>query len=277
MLLQLEHNTPEIYSERSRDFQLLCRIIDIYLNAAIESSSKMIHNLETDALDERFLYLQARRLGFTTHKYFPPNILRNICENFPYLIRRKGTLQAVRDAVYTILSANSLVTLLQVFQQDVGDPYTYNIISNVGDVDISYIAELLSFLLPAGVNWTYTGNVNKEFNKKLDTVLQDALVGFRGIGDIITRIMRQPFDQNLGVNADGSVVISRGVDWNYLADDKSKKGYKIDAWGGSPAGTTNVQPYYSKMNVVLITRKKADGTQGMGLESLNTPKKTAGS
>ena len=266
MLLQLEHNTPEIYSERSRDFQLLCRIINIYLNAAIEGSSKMTHNLETDTLDERFLYLQARRLGFTTHKYFPPNILRNICENFPYLIRRKGTLQAVRDAVYTILSANSLVTLLEVFQQDTTDPYTYNIISNVSDVDISYIAELLSFLLPAGVNWTYTGNVNKEFNKKLDSVLQDALVGFRGIGDTVSRIMRKAFDDSLQVR-------SRGVDWNHLAE---KPDYQISKWGANPNEST-VQPYYSKMNVVLITRKKADGAQGVGLESINTPKKTAGS
>ena len=257
MFLQLEQNTPEIYNEKSRDFQLLCRIINIYLNALIEQSNKIVYNTDTDTLDERLLYLRARKLGFTTHKYFPPTILRNICENFPSLIRRKGTRQSILDAVYTILSANNLVTLLSIGEDNQADPYLINIISNVGDEEIEYISELLSFIIPAGVLWTYTAGVNQEIPYKLTPELVDAVVRFRGIGNTVARIMRSPFDNN------NLTVTSRGVDWNYFIDTKKHSDYTyITAWGGNPTipnkeggedtGDATVQPFYSKINIVKV-------------------------
>ena len=268
MFLQLEQNTPEIYSEKSRDFQLLCRIINIYLNALIEKSNKIVYNTDTDTIDENLLYLKARELGFTTHKYFPPNILRNICENFPQLIRRKGTKQAIIDAVYTILSANSLVTLLDINTTNQTDPYSLDIISNVSDAEIEYISELLSFIVPAGVMWNYIANVNKEKSYTTYNALVDAVVRFRGIGNTIARIMNSPFDTNLNVK-------SRGVDWNYFIDPTEHPDYTYTTiWGGSPTipnkegpdekGNATVPPFYSKINVVKIISNSTEDQKEKG-------------
>lgn len=263
MFLKLEQNTPEIYSEKSRDFQLLCRILNVFLNALIEQSSKIAYNTDNDTLDERLLYLEARKLGFTTHKYFPPNILRNICENFPQLIRRKGTKQAMLDAVYTILSANNLVTVLEIGESNEGDHYTYNIVSNVSDDEINYIAELLSFIVPAGVVWNYIASVNEESSYALPIDLKDNVVRFRGIGSTIARIMSEKFD--------GLEVKSKGVDWNYFLDD-SHDYYK--QWGLEttkvPGDSPDRQPFYSKINVVKIIRNSNDtNTAGIAINSIS--------
>ena len=256
MFLQLEQNTPEIYNEKSRDFQLLCRILNIYLNALIEQSNKIVYNTDTDTLDEKLLYLRARKLGFTTHKYFPATILRNICENFPSLIRRKGTRQAILDVVYTILSANNLVTLLSIGEDNQNDPYLINIISNVGDEEIEYISELLSFIIPAGILWTYTAGVNQEISYKLTPELVDAVVRFRGIGNTIARIMSSPFD--------GLTVKSRGVDWNYLINNGYTENWSNATPTKTPGTSADVQPFYSKINVVKIISNNTDGQKEKG-------------
>ena len=301
MFLQLEQNTPEIYNEKSRDFQLLCRILNIYLNALIEQSNKIIYNTDTDTLDERLLYLRARKLGFTTHKYFPPSILRNICENFPSLIRRKGTRQAILDAVYTILSANNLVTLLSIGEDNQTDPYLINVISNVGDEEIEYISELLSFIIPAGVLWTYTAGVNQEISYKLTPELVDAVVRFRGIGNTIARIMNSPFfskDNQYQINSQETQdaqyqVRSKGVDWNYFIEAKNtnEEGYTRGWDDNSPAipnaeNNANVQPFYSKINIVKIIRDNAKNngsaeesnkSGGIAIDNINTIKQVEGS
>ncbi len=265
MFLQLEHNTPEVYSEKSRDFQLFCRIFNIYLNALIEQSNKIIYNTDVDSLNENLLYLKARRLGFTTHKYFPPNILRNICETFPSLIRRKGTEQAIKDAVYTILSVNNLVTLLGIDRLNPDDKNEISIISNVEDAEIDYISELLSFIVPAGVKWNYVANVTKEETRKLPIEFVDTIVRFRGIGNTIARIMSTPFP---GAN-NNNYTPARGIDWDYLYDN----GYNRD-WGEEkenfkkPGGDdAKTQPFYSKINVVKIVRNMTtDG--GIAIECI---------
>ncbi len=160
MFLQLEHNTPEIYPEESRDFQLLCRILNIFLNALIEKSSKLPYDTSIDTLDEYLLFVMARRLGFTTHKYFPASILKNLCENFPYLIRHKGTKDAIQKAAYTVLSANQDVVYLDVSVNM--NNLKINILSNASDMDLEYLDEVLTFLVPAGVIWEYIPNVQEE-------------------------------------------------------------------------------------------------------------------
>lgn len=114
MFIKLLENTPEIYGEESRDFQLLCRILDIYINGAIEKASKINSNLNTDYIEEKLLPLLARKLGFNSKIYFPPKMLRNICEVFPDVMRNKGTKSAIFKAAYAVLSANQNVNILKI-------------------------------------------------------------------------------------------------------------------------------------------------------------------
>ena len=114
MSIQLENMVPEYYVDRSRDFQLLCRTLNIFLGASEQQSKKMVNNWDVETLDESLLPLLARKLGFFVNEYIPPKILRNICKSWPRILRYKGTLQAVREAAYAVFSAYQEIYSLNV-------------------------------------------------------------------------------------------------------------------------------------------------------------------
>ena len=248
MFLQLEHNVPDIYVEKSRDFQLLCRIINIIINAMAEKSANLISNLDVDDIDEELLYPLVRKLGFTTHKYFPSNTLKNIAENFPRLIRNKGTLGAVRDAVYTVISSNQTVKILNVYYNSFDKKLT--IVSDASNKYLEYISELLEFIIPIGVSWDYIQNVNIIKNVETKIKVASEIVRFRGIGDAISHIIQSNSNIILGNNGNDDDLAARGVDWDKLNYYKTS----WDGNSGKPGTSSNV--FYSKVNIAKIIIKQ---------------------
>lgn len=260
MFLQLEHNVPDIYVEKSRDFQLICRIINIIANAMAEKADNLINNLDIDNIDEELLYPLVRKLGFTTHKYFPSNILKNIAENFPYLIRNKGTLNAVRDAVYTVISANQTVKILNIYYDSSDSKIT--ITSDVSNKYLDYIEELLEFVVPIGVTWDYVQNVSSVESIETKVTVTSGIIRFRGIGDAISHIIQSNENIILG----GSDLTARGVDWDKLGDYKT-------AWGGSsgkPGHEANKPDvFYSKVNIAKIITKQPPSNNEIDIDEKN--------
>ena len=163
MQFRLEDNVPGVYTDRSRDFQLLCRIIDIYLCGSINRTANMRNQLDLDNCNEDLLWAIAYMQGFTTKKFVPPAVLRNICKVFPYCIKRKGTAEAVRVAAYAVLSVDRLISGIDVTPISGGaeydssstqEPYTIYIECNVQSTYQSpylrYLDEVLTFILPTG-------------------------------------------------------------------------------------------------------------------------------
>ena len=163
MQFRLEDNVPGVYTDRSRDFQLLCRIIDIYLCGSINRTANMRNQLDLDSCSEDLLWAIAYMQGFTTKKFVPPAVLRNICKVFPYCIKRKGTAEAVRVAAYAVLSVDRLISGIDVTPISGGaeydssstqEPYTIYIECNVQSTYQSpylrYLDEVLTFILPTG-------------------------------------------------------------------------------------------------------------------------------
>lgn len=268
MLLQLEHNTPEIYSEESRDFQLLCRILNIFLNALIEKTNKIVYDTSTDTLDENLLFLMARRLGFTTHKYFPATILKNICENFPYLINHKGTKDAIEKAAYTVLSANQDVVYLEVKMEP--SLHSINIQSNASYEDLEYLNELLTFIVPAGVQWKYVSKLLSEVTYKgiIENLSGNSPAGrsrLRGIGESVSRIIKNS-TWRLDDPSENTVTAP--------SDYYKEKGNQIKVpsreWTNNtiPAPEKPFTKFYSKVNVARIV-KENPGKNGVVSEFMN--------
>ena len=88
MEFKIEKNVPDVYVSESRDFQLLCRVLDIYLVGCLNRASNMKYQLDLDKCSENLLWAIANMQGFVTNVYIPPNVLRNICKVFPYCIKR---------------------------------------------------------------------------------------------------------------------------------------------------------------------------------------------
>lgn len=155
MDFRLVNNIPNVYVEESRDFQLLCRILDIYLKGLLEKSATVPYILDVDKCDESLLWLIANMQGFTTKKYIPPRVLRNICRVFPYCIRRKGTEEAIRVAAYAVLSVDRLVYSISLSPGDTSSPSTWVITCNTRSAYFQYLEEVLTFILPTGCSVVY--------------------------------------------------------------------------------------------------------------------------
>lgn len=159
MEFQLESNVPNIYTEVSRDFQLFCKIFDIYLGANLSRACTVPYVLDVDKCDESLLYALANMQGFVTDKYIPPNVLRNICKVFPFCIKRKGTKEAIEVMSQAVLSTDRLVYRVSVdlVREEVdeeGDSkavYKIYIQCNTTQIGyIPYLKEALRFITPIG-------------------------------------------------------------------------------------------------------------------------------
>lgn len=159
MEFRLENNVPNIYTEVSRDFQLFCKIFNVYLGANLNRAYTVPYILDVDKCDESLLYALANMQGFVTDKYIPPNVLRSICKVFPFCIRRKGTKEAIEVMSQAVLSTDRLVYRVSVdlvreeIDEEKNSKAVYKIYIQCNTTQIGYIPylkEALRFIIPAG-------------------------------------------------------------------------------------------------------------------------------
>lgn len=159
MEFRLENNVPNIYTEVSRDFQLFCKIFNVYLGANLNRAYTVPYILDVDKCDESLLYALANMQGFVTDKYIPPNVLRSICKVFPFCIRRKGTKEAIEVMSQAVLSTDRLVYRVSVdlVREEIDEKrnskavYKIYIQCNTTQIGyIPYLKEALRFIIPAG-------------------------------------------------------------------------------------------------------------------------------
>ena len=159
MEFRLENNVPNIYTEVSRDFQLFCKIFNVYLGANLNRAYTVPYILDVDKCDESLLYALANMQGFVTDKYIPPNVLRSICKVFPFCIKRKGTKEAIEVMSQAVLSTDRLVYRVSVdlVREEIDEKrnskavYKIYIQCNTTQIGyIPYLKEALRFIIPAG-------------------------------------------------------------------------------------------------------------------------------
>lgn len=164
MAFKLENNVPEYYPERSRDFQLLCRVLNISLAASMEQVAHMIDSWEVGQADERLLPLIAHKLGCVEGSYFPPKILRSLCRSYPSILRWKGTEKALKELAYAVLSANQTVSKLDISSESHSSGIYWHIISDAQSTgDELYISKLLPYILPAGIEVRTTLGITRSY------------------------------------------------------------------------------------------------------------------
>lgn len=198
MPFRLEDNVPEIYVEKSRDFQLLCRVLDIFLAAAIERSARISGDWDLSSLDEALLPLAARKLGFTEFSYFPPKVLRSICKSYAHIVRNKGTLRAVREAAYAVLAADQDIYNLEVTRESTEQVYSAGkggvtvklSASAKEEANLAYLEKLLPYVLPAGVELTNSIEITNALSAKVPPIYSVVAISrIRGVGKSISAVV----------------------------------------------------------------------------------------
>lgn len=184
----LEDNVPNVYVSKSRDFQLLCRIIDVYLKGNINRASDIVYQMDLDNCSETLLYAVANMQGFTPSIYVPPEILRNICKVFPYCVKNKGTIKAIRTMAQAVFSSDRLI--YQVNVEEGGtllDRFTITIECDANEKYVQYLKEALKYIVPAGyvIRYLVYRNVDRDVSSTINVV--HAVSRFAGIAGKIMR------------------------------------------------------------------------------------------
>lgn len=148
-MLRLQDNTPSIYCQKSRDFQLFCRLYDTVNNGVKFDIDSIININNATLISDRVINLLCTKVGFFPKHNYSTSLLRGIIQVFPYMIKYKGSLRGIEYAVRTVLKF-----------EDIKGSYEIILPPNIkGQIDI-YVSidlenklaldDLLSYVLPIG-------------------------------------------------------------------------------------------------------------------------------
>lgn len=162
MLLNLEDRTPPVYCEESRDFQLFLRLMDGIYNSVKNDVDGIINITDSSLIKTELLPLLQTKLGFFSNYSIDSDVLRTILCAFPTILKNKGSLLGVKQAVITFLKAIKVPSDVDIFYTTSGINYGGVSISDhsiaigfTNIIDNLYILdELLKYVIPAGFGYT---------------------------------------------------------------------------------------------------------------------------
>lgn len=158
-IFRVENNVPTVYCNDSRDFQLLARLYTAVVGG-VKFDIDTIKNLtSTDDCRNSVLELLATKLGFLTNRDYEDDKLRYILSAFPVMVKNKGSLLAIKQAVNMFLKIYNIRTRVTVwctqqetmFQGKLLPDHTVIIGLDsqfIGDEDL--LRDVFRFILPAG-------------------------------------------------------------------------------------------------------------------------------
>lgn len=182
-MINVQEMTPQIYTEESRDFQLLSRLYDSVFNGLKFDTDSIAELIDTQQCRTSVLQLLQTKLGFFTERKIDDEKLRKILECFPILVKNKGSLRAVKETLYLFLRMYSVSSELEVYylKTPYSEPFTEDmpcvlangklpennsliirIHSFETKPDTTVIEEIFRYILPAGINYYIEFDKNVE-------------------------------------------------------------------------------------------------------------------
>ena len=151
-MVKTQKLVPEVYYNRSRDFQLLGRVYDIIFNY-IKMNADLINNSPYEEnIDDKLIALVCSTLGFKeTHEYNTKQ-LKALCSIFVGCLRHKGTLASVQDLLNLLVNVENQKQDAYA-EPDIENPYLLNIYMPLDISDTSLFEDVLFYILPAGVSY----------------------------------------------------------------------------------------------------------------------------
>lgn len=157
-LIKTTEMTPAIYSQESRDFQIYLRLYDTIFNMLKFDTDEVKDLTNTELIRSEMLPLLQTKLGFFTNYSIPGDQVRSILKVFPLIVRNKGTMLGIRQAVRAFLNIYNLSADLDIYytttaitQGSLVIPDHTVVVGVTEKVDSFYILEeLFRYILPAG-------------------------------------------------------------------------------------------------------------------------------
>lgn len=178
-MLRLQNRTPDVYTNESRDFQLLVRLYDCIYNGLQYNISTMPSVLNTKKCRDILLPLLQTKLGFFSKKEIDNYSLRYVLEAFPLLVKNKGSEKAIKQALAMFLKITNTDSNITVYYTkdgivlDSGDSIPNNTLImgiNTGFQDTLLLDEIFKYLMPVGVGYYFYffNNINVQDLLKIE-------------------------------------------------------------------------------------------------------------
>ena len=163
-VFRLQENTPEVYTNTSRDFQLIERLYDCVINGIRFDVDSILNIVDTNSIDSKLLSLLQTKIGFFTQNDITDDDLRYILKAFPVIVKNKGSLKGIEGAVNVFLKLKHVNTnvYIKIFNKQGQYPYIVQIGLNMPYTDTALLDEILKYVLPTGYVVSYMFN-NNEF------------------------------------------------------------------------------------------------------------------
>ena len=178
-MFRLQEMVNDYYVEKSRDFQVLCRLYDFTLNATKYNIDSMNAITDTRRAKDTILPLIGDKFGIYDRESYSNRFL---LEALPIALKYKGSLKAVNILINAFLDSqeifdyvtafvskdeDSAVEISEILNRDV-KPYTIVIfISDYPDMTSLHILdEYLQMVIPSGMIVEYMFGLNKVILEK---------------------------------------------------------------------------------------------------------------
>lgn len=156
-LFRIQDKTPEVYTSTSRDFQLIGRLYDCIINGVKFDIDSILDIINTDFIDSKLLKLLQTKLGFFSNKYITDDDLRYILKAFPFIIKNKGSMKGIEQAVSMFLKINGIKSKVRVEKtnESLSHPYVIQISLDASVKDTTILDEVFKYILPTGYDVQY--------------------------------------------------------------------------------------------------------------------------
>lgn len=151
-MINIKNIVPEVYTNTSRDFQLLQKIYSVVLNYCLNSSRNISKNPISEYSDKRLVDLMCSTLGFKTLHEYNNDELFQICKIFIKSLKNKGNINSIKLIVNTLCNLNSIAEDV-VIEFDIFDQYCLNIYLSSSFNNTTLLEDLLNYILPNGLTY----------------------------------------------------------------------------------------------------------------------------
>ena len=158
-MINFKNMTPQVYTEESRDFQLLCKIGDFTFNEVKYETDTIPYILDTNKIKDNILPLLQTKIGFFTDTSSLTNEeLRLVLKVFPYLIKLKGSDLALKYLLNACLKIYNISAKFQIEKVNTATVIgkinfdKYSILIGINKVlnITNIIQELIKYIIPPG-------------------------------------------------------------------------------------------------------------------------------
>ena len=162
-MIRLQDKTPEVYCAESRDFQLFCRLYDCVVNGIKFDIDTIPDILDGMTCRSSMLQLLQTKVGFFTNKRLTDDALRYVLTAFPIMIKNKGSLKAIQQAVNVFFKVNGIKSEVQIWAvsepTQVYDTWVedHTIVIGINSIikDVSLLEEIFRYILPTGFGYYF--------------------------------------------------------------------------------------------------------------------------